>query len=171
MTDDMYAPGDAQGRVSMAQWHEIAATDPTLARQLHSEGKVDFPEHLKAAMRLNRAEQKPWGYRSADDHAAHMQRLQERAGLSLEDRQARLEAAQADTGPSEMSQELTAAESEAEADRVGITEPISHTEWTELSRTDPEAAMIAHRAGRVNFPPEIAKQLAVNRGETRLGGR
>lgn len=52
----------------------------------------------------------------------------------------------------------------------GAGERMSHTDWSELSKTDPAAAQQVHRDGRVDFPPHIAQQLDANRGAVRLGG-
>lgn len=52
----------------------------------------------------------------------------------------------------------------------GAGKRISHTEWTELSQQDPQAAMEAHRNGLVDFPSHIANNLNANRDAVRLGG-
>lgn len=46
---------------------------------------------------------------------------------------------------------------------------LSHQEWLNLSETDPLAAQQAHANGQVEFPPQMAQQLAENSQVTRLG--
>lgn len=52
----------------------------------------------------------------------------------------------------------------------GAGKRLSHTEWTQLSESDPQAAQEAHRNGLVDFPSHIAQNLAANRDSVRLGG-
>lgn len=48
---------------------------------------------------------------------------------------------------------------------------LSHSDWLDLSERDPLAAQQAHANGQVEFPPQMAQQLAENSQVTRLGGR
>lgn len=52
----------------------------------------------------------------------------------------------------------------------GAGKRMSHTEWSELSQTDPAAAQQVHRDGLVDFPSHIAQNLEANRSAVRLGG-
>lgn len=47
---------------------------------------------------------------------------------------------------------------------------LSHQDWLKLSQSDPAAARQAFEGGQVEFPPQMAQQLAENRQVTRLGG-
>jgi len=46
---------------------------------------------------------------------------------------------------------------------------LSHQDWLKLSQSDPAAARQAFDSGQVEFPPQMAQQLAENRQVTRLG--
>ena len=47
---------------------------------------------------------------------------------------------------------------------------LTHSDWLSLSESDPAAAQQAFANGQVEFPSEVAQQLAANRQVTRLGG-
>lgn len=136
------------GKTDYRTWIELTTTDPDTARAVWEAGDVDVPPHIARQLQANR-EFRPLGsgQRSAFAPSENRPDPQDASGERFE-------------------QQHATTEQQAEAS----TERLTGAEWSRLSEVDPEAAIAAHREGRVDFEPHIARQLEANRSFRPIGG-